>query len=356
MSNILDRSPKFSSYYSRVRANLFLNRLTPLFALVAALIVGAIFILAAGANPLDAYREMIMASFGSRNGLTETLVKATPLALIAVGTSIAYRCKIWSIGQEGQMTMGAIFSAGVALGLGDQPSWFLIPLLMVTGFLGGALWGIFPAMMKTKFNVDEIISSLMLNTVALLFGSYLVNHPWRQRPGFIPQTPQIPITARLPILIEQSRLHIGILVVVVVTILFHFILWKTTLGYQIRAVGNNPKAAAYGGINVVKSIILAMILSGGLAGLAGMIEVTGIQYRLKDGISMGYGYTAIVIALMGKLNPIPVTIVAILFGALIIGADAMQFSENVPVFLASIIQGAVVLFILLGEPQFLRRK
>lgn len=356
MSYFSDRFPKISIYFSRIRENVFLKRLTPLFAMVAALIVGAIFILAVNANPLDAYKEMIMATIGSRNGLTETLVKATPLALIALGTTIAYRCKMWSIGQEGQMTMGAIFSAGVALALGNQPSWYLIPLLMAAGILGGALWGIIPALMKTKFNVDEIISSLMLNSIALLFGSYLVNHPWRQRPGFIPQTPQIPINARLPILIEQSRLHIGILIVIVVAIVIHFILWKTTLGYQIRAVGNNPKASTYGGINVVKSILIAMILSGGLAGLAGMIEVTGIQYRLKDGISMGYGYTAIVIALMGKLNPIAVTGVAILFGALIIGADAMQFAENVPVFLASIIQGAVVLFILLGEPQFLRKK
>lgn len=324
-------------------------------ALLMALAVGAFFIVLAGANPIEAYRGMAIAAFGSRFGLSETLVKAIPLALVALGTTVAYRCQVYNIGQEGQLMVGAIVTTGVALAIGDRLGWLLLPVLMAVALIAGALWGVIPGLLKVRLNVNEVISSLMLNYIALLVGSYFVHHPWREKGGFIPQTPMISEFARLPVLVPKTRLHAGLVLVVIAAGLLYVLLNKTTTGYRIRAVGANPKAAETAGINVAKTIILVTLVGGALAGLAGMGEISAIHYRLKDGITMNYGFTGIVVALLGRLNPVGAVVAAALFGALLVGADAMQYAAGVPVFLAYVIQGLVVLFVL-GSEALLRRQ
>ncbi len=323
--------------------------LTPALAVLSGLALGAILILSVGSHPLIAYRALFLGAFGNLNNLAETVAKTTPLLLIGLGVALALKASLWNIGAEGQFYAGALAATWVGVSLPGWPPLILLPLAMLAAFVAGGLWGGIPGTLRARYGVSEIIVTIMLNYVAIFAVSYVIHGPLRDPEGYLPQSPPLEPGAHLPILLPATRLHAGILMSLAGTALAYLILKKTTLGYRLIAVGGNPVAARFAGIEVGRTFALALALSGGLAGLAGMTEVTGIHHRLMDGISPGYGFTGIVVALLGKLNPIGITIASLLFAGLIVGADAMQREANLPVALVFIIQGLVVLFFLTAE-------
>ncbi|RLC64524.1 MAG: ABC transporter permease [Chloroflexota bacterium] len=324
----------------------FANILLIFLSILLALIVGAGLIAMAGVGPIEAYRALFYGAFGRVYGLVDTLVKGTPLLLAGLGLAIAFKASVWNVGAEGQIYMGALAAVWVGLNVSGVPTWIHLPLALLAGAIGGGLWALIPGLLKAYLKVNEVIVSLMLNYIAILFVSWLVHGPMEEPGGFMPQTPRVAKTAQLPLLFPPTRLHAGVLVALGATLLVYFMLFHTSLGYRIRAVGANPKAARFGGIEVERSIVLVMFLSGTLAGLAGANEVLGIHYRLLDGISPGYGFTAMVVALLGKLHPLGVVAASYLFASLTVGADMMQKIVHVPIALSRVIQGLVVLCVL----------
>jgi len=308
--------------------------------------LGAILILATGNNPITAYVSLFNGIFGSVYSITETLVKTIPLLLAGLGMAIAFRCKVINIGGEGQIYMGALGATFLALTFGGAPAIVLFPLSLVGGFLGGGVWAAIPGILKAKIKVNEILTSMMMNFVAILFVSYLITGSGPMHDPLSlgwATSPPISSSIRLPILLPRSRLHAGLFIAILSVFIVYALLEKTTLGYEIKAVGTNPEAARVSGINVTRAVIISMLLSGGFAGLAGMVEVFGVQYRLVGGFSVNYGYTAIMVALLGKLNPLGTTLSALLFGALIVGADTMARQTGVAIFIAYTLQGLIVI-------------
>jgi ABC-type uncharacterized transport system permease subunit len=324
--------------------------LVPFISLLLALIFGGIILLTAGANPLTTYKAMFLGAFGSKYSLSETMVKAIPLMLCGLGVSIAFRMLFWNIGAEGQLAVGGIAAAGVALfGAELLPTALLLPVMFVAGFVAGALWGLVPALLKALIRVNEIITTLMMNYIAILWVEYLFYGPWKDPAGYgFPGTAQFPEAGWLPRL-PGTRLHLGLAFAIMAAIFIWLVLGRTKWGYEIRVIGENPRAATYAGISLMRNIILVMILSGGLAGLAGMAEVSGIAHRLQKGLTVGYGYTAIIVAWLGKLNPWGVLLVAILLAGLLVGGDQIQITMQLPAAVALILQGAILFFMLGGE-------
>ncbi len=314
----------------------------------AALPVTGVLILIVGGNPFKAFLALFTGAFGSARAWTEIVLQATPLLLIGLGLALAFRCKIWNIGAEGQYLVGALCAMWVGLTWGDAlPAFVILPLMFLAGALGGGLWGLIPGILKARLGLSEIVVSLMLNYVALYGLAYLVRSPLKNPEYYLPQTAPLPDAARLP-RIFGTRLHLGVLIALAAVFLVYFVLWRTSFGYSLRAVGANVKAAEAAGINVPRSIVLVMVLSGALAGVAGMIEVSGVHYHLSQGISAGYGYTAVLITILGQLNPYGVLFAVFLFASLVIGADFMHRSANLQQALVEFIQAAVVLFFLIG--------
>jgi simple sugar transport system permease protein len=316
-----------------------------------ALVVSAALIVLAGASPWVAYASLFEGAFGSVASMAETIAKAIPLMLVGLGITIAFRCKVWNIGGEGQLIMGAIVATWVGIALGRMPALLLLPSIVALGFVAGALWGAMAGVLKARLEVNEVIVTIMMNYVAIYGLNYLVRGPMRDPTiaGGFPQSPRIAPSAELPRLIPATRLHAGVLIALLGAILVYVFLFRTPLGYEVRAVGANPRAARYGGISVMRNIVLAMFLSGGLAGIAGAGEICGLHFRLLDGISTGYGYTGIVVALLGKLHPFGVILAAFFFGAMVVGMEAMQRTIGTPFALVLAIEGLVVLFMLSGE-------
>ena len=325
--------------------------LSPLLLVALALVVGAGLLALAGANAWTVYRSMAGLAFGSAYGWSDTTIKATPLILAGLGVSIAFRMRLWNIGAEGQLFLGAFMATGVALHWlpAGTPSWLMLTAMALAGFVGGAIWGIIPGILKAKLNVNEIITTLMLNYVAIQWNNFFVYGPWSER-GF-GLTPQFPQAAWLPRFTDFGSTipalrgltaHAGIFLAV----LLAFVLWvvwqRTRWGFEVTVVGDNPRAARYAGINLTRNIILVMALSGGLAGLAGMSEVAGVVHRLQERFSPGYGFTAIIVAWLAKLHPLGIILVAYLFAGLLVGGDAIQ-----PAGIAQLLQG-VILFVVVG--------
>lgn len=315
--------------------------------IILAFAIGAFIILLIGENPLLAYQALLKAAFGNVNGFAETMVKASPLLLAGLGIAVAYRAKFWNIGAEGQIYAGGIMAALVGIYISGLPAIIHIPLTLLAGVIGGAFWGLIPGVLKAKLEVNEIITTLMLNYVMIHLSAYLVHSPMRDPSSGITISPQLQPNAWLPTIVPRTRFHAGILVAIAAAVLMWFVLQKTVIGYQIRTVGENEKAARVGGISVSRTIILAMVLSGGLAGLAGAVEVAGVQHRLVEDFSPSYGYFAIAVALLANLNSIGVIFSSILFAALLNGADAMQRAASVPVPVIYVIEGLVIFFIAL---------
>jgi ABC-type uncharacterized transport system permease subunit len=330
--------------------------LIPVGAAVLALIVGAGLIALANVSPLRAYGDLLRGAFGSRHGIAETLVKTTPLLLAGLGMAIAYRGKIMNIGAEGQILLGAVGAAYVGLYMGQLSPAAGIPLALLAGFLLGALWAGIAAVTRLKFGASELITTLMLNYIAVGVVSYLIAGPWKDPKSINPFTALITPGVRLPVLLSETRLHAGIFVALLATLAAWYLLRHTVYGYQLNVVGASPKTAEYSGIRTGRLLLGTMLLSGGLAGLAGACELAGLHYRLLGGLSASYGYTAIAIALLGRGKPIGVLIAAFLFAALTVGGDGMQQNSRVPVQVILIIQGLLLLFVLGSETFRARRK
>jgi general nucleoside transport system permease protein len=335
----------------------------PLFATLAALAVGAIMLLFLGADPFVAYGSLIEGAFGSTNALADTLVKATPLLLVALGICIAFRGGVINIGGEGQLLVGAIAATLVGLSFPGAPGWLIISFALLVGFLAGAFWGTIPGVLKAYFNVNEILSTIMMNAIAVQGMNYLLSNPMidpvqLEAASRIPQTARLAAAFDLPRLIP-TRLHLGTALAILAAFLVFIFLWRTVIGYRIRAVGLNPHASRYAGINVPRNIVLALLLSGAFAGLAGAIQVYGLHHRMfTDGSATGFtgsaGFNGIVVALFGHLHPLGSIPASFFFGALIVGANSLQRSMQVPSAFITALNGLVVIFVVGSE--FWRRK
>lgn len=321
----------------------------PIIAGLIALLISSGLILAIGAQPTVAFHALIAGAFGSKNCWAETLLKAAPILLSALGMCAAFTCRIWNIGAEGQLYIGALAATVVGVYAPLSSAWLMIPALLLASFFGGGLWAAIPGWLKGRYGVSEIITTIMLNYIAIFLVSYAINAPLRDPAGYLPQSAPLSASAALPVLLAKTRLHVGFLFGVVGAFILYLIMTKTTLGYQMRVVGHNPSAAKYGGIYVDRIILAAMILSGGFCGIAGMGEIAGVHHRLLENISPGYGYTAIVVALLSYLHPIAAILISILFAGLMVGADAMQRAAGLPAALAYVVQGLIVLCVLSSE-------
>jgi simple sugar transport system permease protein len=328
--------------------------LVPFLAILTAVILGGLIILAAGGDPIAAYRGLIQGAFGSPSALSETAVWATPYIFAGLAVAFAFKGGLFNIGAEGQIALGAVFAALIGYALPgwlhtSLPAYIHIPLAVGCGMLAGAIWAGIPGALKAYTGGHEVINTIMMNYIALNITSFLLNGPMRDPDplDLSARTPEIAASARIPPLfnIPGMRVHWGFILALLVAVLIWWLLWKTTLGFEIRTVGANPDAAKYAGINVKKTIVLTMAISGALAGLAGAIEVTALNYRHELGFSSGYGFDAIAIALLGKTHPYGVILAAILFGAMRNGGTRMQFLTQIPTDIISVIQALILLFV-----------
>ena len=333
----------------------YLAYLVPLGAVAFALLIGAIMLLAFDASPIEGFRALFRGAFGSSDALIETALKATPLLFVGVGITIAFRANVINIGGEGQIVAGGLLSTMTALWLPDMSAFIMLPAILVMGFVGGAIWGFIPGYLKAYFGVNEILSTIMLNVVAVQLMNYLLRQPLIdpaeiERGTRIPQTERLQEGADLPLLFGD-RLHIGPLLAVLAAIAAYVLLWRTPLGYRLRAVGQNPDAARYAGIPVKRTITLALTLSGALCGLAGAVLVFGSEgHRMvTDGSTAGFtgsaGFNGIVAALFGGLHPIFTIPASFLFGGLLVGGISLQRAVQVPSALFLALNGLVVIFV-----------
>lgn len=323
--------------------------LVPLVSFFISLFLTAILLAIFGANPFQTYAGMFQGAFGSWPNFTETLVKAIPLMLTGLGVLIAFRLKFWNIGAEGQLTFGGIAAAWVALFWSPYlPAGMVLPMVIMMGMLAGALWAGIPAFLKVRLKVDEVLTTLMLNYVAILFAEHLYYGPWRDPQGFgFPGTPQFPDFAWLPRI--AGRAHLGLIFALVLAVVVWFILNRTRWGFELEVIGNNPSAAQTQGIKIAKNIMIALLVGGALSGLAGVCEVTGISRRLQQGLSIGYGYTAIIVAWLAQLNPFASIFVAVLIAALLVGGDQVQMMMRLPAAMGLVLQGMLLFPMLAGS-------
>jgi len=322
-------------------------------ALAIALALSALVMALAGANPWLGLSALAEGAFGSADGWSEVGVRSCPLLLTGLGVAIAFQAGIWNIGAEGQLLAGAAAVAWLGTRLGALPTWVALPLVLVLSALAGALWAAVAGVLKTTRNVDEVISTIMLNFVALGVVGYLVHGPLMEAAGAYPQTDAIDATARMPRLFVGYRVHAGLPIALVAAGAAWVLLFRTIYGYEMRAAGLNPAAARLAGLRITRAILGALTVSGALAGLAGGIEVSAVTFRLYEQFSPGYGFTAIAVALLGRLHPGGVVVAAIFFAALDVGSAAMQRSAGVSSVLVSVIQ-ATVIFSLLAVEQYRR--
>lgn len=370
----------------------------PVVSLIIALLLGMVPMIIQGINPLEGYRDMVLLAFGSAYGISETIMKAIPLMLAGLGVALAFRMLVWNIGAEGQLYMGAFLACLVAYTWPGASAWVLLPAMIAGGFLGGALWGAIPGALKAFLGVNEIITSLMLNYIAIQWINYLVVGPWQDPTSLgFPRTTRLSPSATLPSITEAwylpsvvfllvgavvvgywmvrrlddtrerlklglgallvgllslgtiyflagRRVHLGLVLSLAAAGIFSVILARTRWGYEVRVIGENARAARYAGMNLKRNIVLVMMISGGMAGLAGMSEIAGNLHLMKRMFSPGYGYTAIIVAWLAKLNPWGVIVVSLLLAALFRGSDAIP---GAPKALGMMLQ-AVIFFVLIG--------
>jgi len=328
--------------------------LVPLLAIITAIVLGGLTIWAAGGDPIAAYRGLVQGAFGSPKALSETAVWATPYIFAGLAVAFAFRGGLFNIGAEGQLAFGAVTAALIGYALPgwlhtSLPFYIHIPLAIGMAMLAGAIWAAIPGALKAYTGGHEVINTIMMNYIALNITSFLLNGPMRDPDplNLTARTPEIAPSARIPPIfnIPGMRVHWGFVLALLVAVFIWWLLWKTTLGFEIRTVGANPDAAKYAGINVKRTIVVTMAISGALAGLAGAIEVMALNYRHELGFSSGYGFDAIAIDLLGKTNPYGVILAAILFGAMRNGATRMQFLTQIPTDIISVIQALILLFV-----------
>ena len=311
--------------------------------LIGTFVITAPFIVMAGANPFTAYGEFLVSPLTSRFSALEVLFSSIPLILTGVSVALAFRAGYWNIGAEGQLLMGAIAGTAVGLSVGGQSRWVALPLVVLAGAAAGALWALAPALLRVKLGIDEVVTTLLLNPVALLIVTGLLNGPWSDPETGFPESERIAESAKFPILVPRSRLHLGFLIGLAIAGIVWFVLAKTVPGLRVRAVGAGPKAARFAGISVERTLLTVALASGAIAGIAGASEVSGIQYRLTSGLSAGFGYTGIVVATLGALVLPAVVLAALLLGDLNVGAGSAGRSLGLPSQLGDVIQAAVLL-------------
>ena len=320
------------------------------FSIGAALLIAAIILWSQGVNPWYAYGRVFIGAFGSFYGWSETLTKAIPLMLCGLGLTVAFRSSFWNIGAEGQLLFGAMAATGVALFVPTGP--FTLPLMIAAGFLAGAAWGLLPAIFKGKLGANEVIITLMMNYIAIEIVKYLVTGPWKGAKQFgFPYTDKFPAAAQLPVLADTRVPYPMLIIGIALAIVLYIILKKTRLGYNIRVIGDNPRAARYAGISYTKTILAVMIISGGLAGIAGVGEVAGVRHLLTtpEQISQGYGFTAIIVAWIAMRNPLAVIASSIFMGGLMVGGDVFQTSLGLPFQTINVFNGLILFFLIIGQ-------
>lgn len=333
----------------------------PLISIGVALFVAGFLLLAAQVNPLQAYRDILIESVGSLYGLSETLVKTTPLIFAGLGVSLAFRMQIWNIGAEGQLHMGAMGATWVALFSGLQNHWLMLVAMFAAAFISGGLWAGVAGFLRARWRVNEVIVTLLMNYIAILWVDYLVYGPWKDPEGFnFPLTAQFADVARFAEYFD-TRLHSGFFLALACALLMYLFMERTVWGYEIKVIGSNPKAARYAGMRTGPAIFAVLFLSGAVAGLAGFSEVAGLQHRLQHGISPGYGYTAIIIAWLARRSAVGVVIVSFLLGILLVGGDSLQLYWQLPVAFVYAFQGLILFFLLASDffilyrPRLMRR-
>lgn len=360
-----------------------LDALMPVFATLVALMIGAVMLVLMDANPVDAYKALYEGAFGSKNSVADTLIKATPLLLVGIGICISFRGGVINIGGEGQMIVGGLAATWLALEFQDARPEVMIPACLVASFVAGAIWGGIAGVLKAYFNVNEILSTIMLNQIASLGMGYLVRQVLidprhKNSASPIPETQRLPREFDLPRIGEAldkvydflgisgdkawstTLLHNGVIIAAILAVLVYIFLWRTTIGYRIRAVGKNQRAARYAGIQVKHYVVLSLVLSGGFAGLAGGIQVLGVRHRMNaEGGAIAFtgnaGFNGIVAALFGKLHPLGTIPAAVLFGALLVGGNKLQRAVQVPSALITVLIGLVIVFVV-GSDLWSRRR
>ena len=317
-------------------------------ALLATLAVAAALLALGGHPPGDAFAALFRGAFGSWDRFVSfTLVRATPLLLTGLAVAFAFRARVWNIGAEGQLHAGALAGAAVAVALPGVPGLILVPATLLAAAAAGVLWAAVPAAMKTGMGVGEVITTLLMNFVALFMAQFLVQGPLRESRGVFNQTDAIPEAARLPALLPGTRLHVGFAVGVLIAVALWLYLTRTPGGFRLRAVGASPRAAEVSGRFRARPVVwLAFLASGAMAGLAGGVQVAGVTHRMYEGLSPGWGYTAIAVALLARLNPLAVVVTAVVFGALSAGGGAMQRDAGVPEVWVRGIEALVILAVL----------
>lgn len=299
-------------------------------------------ILLAGANPIEAYAQFLIVPLTSRFSALEVLVASTPILLTGTAVALAFRGGYWNIGAEGQLLVGAIAAAAVGQ-IAGMPQVLQVPLIILGGALGGAVWALGPALLRVRFGIDEVVTTLLLNPVALLLVNALLHGPWRDPVSGFPESPRIVDAAEFPQLLERSRLHLGFVVAIVVVVTVGYVTSRTPAGLRLRAVGLSPEGARFAGIDVSRTLLITALVSGAIAGIAGAGEVAGMQYRLTSGISPGYGYTGIVVATLGTLTMPGVTLAALFLGDLTVGASSAGRALGIPSQLGAVVQGTLLL-------------
>ena len=321
------------------------------FALVAAIALGvfATLLVAAGKDPIKAYADTLIYVFGNAYGFSELLVRMIPLMLTAVAAALPARIGLINVGAEGQLYMGAWLTTAGALALGDQPTFVLLPLLTVFGFIGGGLWALIAGVLRARRLVNETISTLLLNYIAPLIVSYFIFGPWRSpESSSYPQSPAFVEAARLPVFFH-SRVHLGLLYALASLLIYWFVMTRTRFGLDMRAIGSNAEAARRLGIPIVRYILVVMFVAGGAAGLAGMAEVTAIQGRLVSELSPGYGFIGFLVSWLARTNAAGIVTMSFLFALISSVGDVLQITQGVPYAVVNILM-AVILFVVLGQP------
>lgn len=324
--------------------------LSPLMALGLTLIGGAALFEALGAPPGPALYAFFIRPVDTLYGLGELGVKATPLALIAIGLAVGFRGNVWNIGAEGQLTLGALSAGAVALAFYEREGWYILPLMAVGGVVGGAAWAAIPAWLRTRFNANEILVSLMLTYVAILLLSYMVNGPLRDPDGYnFPESRLFSDSALLGLLLPETRLHTGALFALAAVAGGYVLMMRTFVGFQIKVVGMTPQAADYAGFDRKLVIWLSLMIGGGLAGLAGMVEVAGPIGQLLPSVSPGYGFAAIIVAFLGRLHAVGILLASLLMALVYLGGETVQMEMGLPVAVTGVFQGMLLFFLLAAD-------
>lgn len=329
----LERSP----------APVWSKALIPIGAVLATFIITSVLIILADANPFTAYYNFIVVPLSSKFSALEVLVKSTPLIFTGIAVTFAFASGYYNIGAEGQLYAGAVAAAWVGATFTNLPAIAAVPLMFILGFIAGMAWALIPAILKIKLKVDEVVTTLLMNSIIMYVISALLNGPWRDPETGWPKSPEFFEAARLVKLIPKSRLHLGFIIALVVVAIVYIIIKKTPLGLQMRAVGASKAGAKFAGINVNRTMLIAALVSGGIAGLAGVSEIAGIHYHLISELSGGYGYTGIIAATLGGLNPIGVTIAAMFIGLIDTGSQTVSRVLGVPVYLGDVVQSTLLL-------------